>query len=287
MTSRALVIGANGGMGMAVVRALLDYSWQVAATVSRCEAVTLLRDEFPLCDPVVPLDLADSDVVKEYISAIVEDFEVLDAVVVCAAVAPFGPAETTSLEGFRRTMEINCLSNLAVYQACMPALRRSRGRVVLTGSYSGRVATPAMASYVSSKFALEGLSDVLRQEAGAWGVDVVLIQPGALDTQMMRRSQTSLAATIAALPESEAELYGTLYRQMKYRADEGIANSNFTHPNVLATTVLEALTVLRPEPRYPVGEDAKQMIELARTRSDREIDELVLEIYRSAPVEGN
>lgn len=284
MAGRALVIGANGGMGMAVVRVLLKSSWHVSATVSRSAAVDLLRDEFPQCDAVVALDLSDANAVKEEVSGIVATIGELHAVVVCAAVAPFGPAETTKFEIFRRTMEINCLSNLAIYQACLPALRRTRGRLVLTGSYSGKVATPVMASYVSSKFALEGLADVLRQEAGAWGVDVILLQPGALDTQMMRRSQASLAATIADLAEDEAALYGTLYRQMKYRADEGIASGLFTHPDVLAATVIEALTATGPEARYPVGDDALQMVEMARTKTDREIDQVVLDIYRSAPL---
>lgn len=281
----ALVVGANGGMGAAVTRALLQQGYDVAATVSRPGTLDAFLGAFPTCSHAAPLDLADAGAVKAQLTALVENLPRLDAVVVCAAVAPFAPAETTDFDIFRQTVEINCLSNLAVYQSCLPALRRTRGRLLLTGSWSGKVATPMMASYVASKFALEGLADVLRQEATAWGVHVVLIQPGALDTQMMRRSQTSLAATIASLSESEAALYGKLYRQMKYRADEGIANANFTTPETVAATVREALEAEHPATRYPVGADATFMCDMAATRSDREIDDFILDMYRSAPLD--
>jgi NAD(P)-dependent dehydrogenase (short-subunit alcohol dehydrogenase family) len=282
----AVVVGANGGMGAAVTRALLQQGYHVAATVSRPDTLDAFLAAFPACSHAVPLDLSDAGAVKAQLTGLVENLPRLDAVVVCAAVAPFAPAETTDFDVFRQTVEINCLSNLAVYQSCLPALRRSAGRLLLTGSWSGKVATPMMASYVASKFALEGLVDVLRQEASAWGVQVVLIQPGALDTQMMRRSQASLAATIASLPESETALYGKLYRQMKYRADEGIANANFTAPEAVAATVCQALEATHPATRYPVGADAIYMCDMAATRSDREIDDFILDMYRSAPLDG-
>jgi len=280
----ALVVGANGGMGMAVTRQFLASGLSVSALVSRPEAVEAFVDAFPACAQVVPLDLAEADTVKARLASLAAELPRLDVVVVCAAVAPFAPAETTDFAVFRRTMEINCLSNLAIYQACLPALRLTRGRIILTSSWSGKVATPVMASYVASKFALEGLADVLRQEAQAWGVDVVLIQPGALDTQMMRRSQAILAETIASLSTEEATHYGLLYRQMKYRADEGIANANYSSPDRVAQAVLEALEADRPAPRYPVGDDTEFMFDLARNHSDREVDDFILSLYRSAPV---
>lgn len=282
----ALVVGANGGMGLSVTRALVNASYRVGATVSRPEAIPAFCEDCPGCAIVEVADLADADLLKAQVERLVDFMGSLDAVVICAAVAPFAPAETTSFDVFRRTMEINCLSNLAVYQACLPALRKTHGRIILTGSWSGVVATPVMASYVASKFALEGLADVLRQEAGAWNVDVVLIQPGSLDTQMMRCSQASLAQVISELPDEEAALYGNLYRQMKYRADEGLTNANYTSPETVAEIVVEALRAEKPETRYQVGTDAEYMCQLARTKSDREIDSLILDLYRTAPLES-
>lgn len=273
-------------MGVAVARALNAAGYDVSATVSKPDAIASLTEGCPGVRIVEPLDLGSAESVKERLVALVGRMPRLDAAIMCAAVAPFAPAETTSFPNFRRTMEINCLSNLAVYQACLPALRQTGGRLVLTSSWSGKVATPMMASYVASKFALEGLCDVLRQEAQAWGVEVVLIEPGALDTQMMRRSQATLAQVIAALEPDEAAHYGTLYRQMKYRADEGIENSNYTAPEIVAAAVLEALRAAPPATRYLVGSDAEFMAELARSKSDREVDAFILEMYRSAPLDS-
>lgn len=283
-TRTALLVGANGGMGIAVAHALQDAQYALAATVSRDAAVAPLVATFPQCGIVEPLDLSNAVEVRDRVDAIAARLERLDAVVVCSAVAPCAPAETVAIGEFRRTMEINCTAALAIYQATLPYLRKSRGRLVLTGSYSGKIATPVMAAYVASKFALEGLTDVLRQEALEWGVDVVLIQPGALDTQMMRRTQRNLEHIIANLPPDVEQRYGRLYRQMKYRADEALAKGTYSSPQDAAAAVLRALNDVRPGTRYPVGDDAMFMLEMAATRSDREIDAFILDMYRSAPV---
>ena len=149
----ALVIGANGGMGSAVVQSLQSAGWGVWATVSRRDGIDGFSTLFPNCIGVEALDLADADAVLAGTEELMVRMAQVDAVVVCAAVAPFAPAETTPLRDFRQTMEINCVSNLAVYRASLPWLRKTKGRLILTGSYSGRIATPVMASYVASKFA--------------------------------------------------------------------------------------------------------------------------------------
>lgn len=110
------------------------------------------------------------------------------------------------------------------------------------------------------------------------------MQPGALDTQMMRRSQAALAEVIASLDAHEASLYGRLYRQMKYRADEGLANASYSSPEIVAEAVLEALRAVRPSSRYPVGRDTELMFELAKAGDDRAVDAFILDMYRSAPL---
>ena len=279
-----LLIGANGGMGNAVAKALRAADYTVAATVSRPSAVAPFAEEYPDCPFVEALDLADADQVKAKLLELTASLKQINAVVVCSAIAPCAPAETVSIADFRRTIEINCTAALAIYQACLPRLCETKGRLILTGSYSGKVATPVMASYVASKFALEGLVDVMRLEAQEWEVDVVLVQPGALDTPMMRNTQQTLERIIATLPADVEKRYGRLYRQMKYRADEGLANSNYTSPETAAQTVIEALAASRPETRYPIGDDAHFMLDMEKSCSDREIDAFILDMYRSAPV---
>jgi NAD(P)-dependent dehydrogenase (short-subunit alcohol dehydrogenase family) len=280
----ALLVGANGGMGRAVAQALLDADYALAATVSRQAAIDPFLADYPSCKAVEAVDLSDAVAVRKRIAGLSDQLERIDAVVVCSAIAPCAPAEMVAIEEFRRTIEINCTSALAIYQATIPHLRKTGGRFVLTGSYSGKVATPVMASYVASKFALEGLTDVLRQEAKGWDVEIVLIQPGALDTQMMHRTQEDLGHTIANLSPEQEDRYGDLYRQMKYRADEALANGTYSSPQAAAAGVLQALQDNPPSTRYAIGDDARSMLNLAKTCSDREIDTIILDIYRSPPV---
>jgi NAD(P)-dependent dehydrogenase (short-subunit alcohol dehydrogenase family) len=166
----------------------------------------------------------------------------------------------------------------------MPDLRATRGRMVLVSSFSGKVAMPLQAPYIASKFALEGLADVLRQEAREWGVEIILLQPGGIDTAMARLSASSAREQIDALRDPELSLYGRLYQQFEYRVLEALAAKSLTPPRVVAQAVLHALETETPQPRYPVGADATQFLAAARQMTDRELDALVLGIYRSAPV---
>jgi NAD(P)-dependent dehydrogenase (short-subunit alcohol dehydrogenase family) len=280
-----LVIGAGGGVGAATVALLLAQGYSVHASVSAEGKIPALRDQLPGLAGVIALDLARGDEVlarlQDYRAA--QD-QKLSAVVVCAAVAPQSAAEFTSLDVLRRTVEINCVSALAVYRAMMPDLRATRGRMVLVSSFSGKVAMPLQAPYIASKFALEGLADVLRQEAREWGVEIILLQPGGIDTAMARLSASSAREQIDALRDPELSLYGRLYQQFEYRVLEALAANSLTPPRVVAQAVLHALETETPQPRYPVGADATQLLAAARQMTDRELDALVLGIYRSAPV---
>jgi NAD(P)-dependent dehydrogenase (short-subunit alcohol dehydrogenase family) len=283
MARDILLIGANGGMGRAVARKLIDRGDSVTALVSGQATLGQFEREVPGSRRVLALDLADSESVRNGIAALIPEVTPLHAVVFCAAFSPFAPAETMSLSEFRRTLEINCVSHLAVYQAVMPALRRDKGRFIVTSSLSGRVATPMMGAYVASKFALEGLADAMRQEASEWGVPVIVLQPGTIETPALTRSRDALKAKLAGLSGDESRLYGQLHRQMLYRVEEALASGTLMQPATVADAVVAAIDSPDPLPRYRVGADAELLIEASRTKSDREIDEIILGIYRSAP----
>ncbi len=283
MARNVLLIGANSGLGRAVARRLIGRGDSLTALVSQQATLEQFERDIPGSRRVLVLDLSDAEAVREFTSRLIQTIAPLDAVVLCPALSPFGPAEMSPLEEFRRTIEINCISHLAVYQAVMPALRRDQGRFVITSSLSGRVATPMMGAYVASKFALEGLADVMRQEASDWGVAVIVLQPGTMDTPALVRSRDAIAAKLAALSDAERGLYGRLYRQMMYRVEEALAGG-LMQPEVVAAAVIEAIDSPDPLPRYRIGADAEFLIEASRTKSDREIDAIILDLYRSAPI---
>src|SRR5262245_8359221 len=125
MARNVIVVGAGGGLGRAVAQSLLERGHSVIATVSDEQKVERFRRELPRCADVIAVDLADAERCEEALRGGIARMDRLDAIIVCAAISPMFPAETTTIDTFRRTLEINCVSHLAIYRAAMPALRKS------------------------------------------------------------------------------------------------------------------------------------------------------------------
>ncbi|RAR57870.1 short-subunit dehydrogenase [Paraburkholderia unamae] len=270
MSRTALVVGAAGGMGTEVVKQLVQQGYAVTATVLNDNEAAHLRASAPGVSRTLKLDLADADRVLDDLKALA--LPSLDAVAVCAAVGPTGPLEIASLAGLRRTLEINTVAAAAIFQACMPALRAAKGRLVLISSFAGKVGLPFLGHYVASKHALEGMADVMRREAKADGVEVVLIEPGGVKTPMVTGQLESVARDRAALSPEHAARFGAFYDGFL-----AVANKSWDtmlDPSVIADTVLAALQADSPQIRYPVGNDSRFLCEVAR-KTDPEIEAIV------------
>jgi NAD(P)-dependent dehydrogenase (short-subunit alcohol dehydrogenase family) len=270
MSRTALVVGAAGGMGAEIAKALERSGYRVVATVLNDQEAAHLKAEAPKIKEVHRLDLSNADSVLASLEAL--DLPSLDAVVVAAAIGPTGPLEHVPLSTLRKTLEINTISAAAIYQACMPALSAARGRLILISSFSGKVGLPFLGHYTTSKFALEGLGDVMRREAKPQGVDVILIEPGGVKTGMVAGQLEDIARVRAALSASDAKRFGPMYDTflgLMKRSLDGML-----HPSAVADVVLGALQAPAPQARYQVGEDAKFMCDTAR-KSDVEVDAIV------------
>jgi NAD(P)-dependent dehydrogenase (short-subunit alcohol dehydrogenase family) len=278
MRKTVLVIGAGGGVGTEVAR-LLSGRYQVIATAQNLAKAAAVREANPAVSCVAALDLSAHASLSADLDALLQDVDSLAAVIVCAAVCPNGPLETASADVLRDTLEVNCISHLTIFQRCMPALRRSRGRLIFISSYSGQVGLPFTGLYVASKFALEGLADVMRREVQKWGVEVVLVEPGGIKTAMVTRQMAQLKTATEILPDSERALYGDRYRQFARLMDFGYPQS--TPPAEVADVVVRALRSRKPKTRYAVGADAKQFLRMNATHSDRFMDKVLLDIFDS------
>jgi NAD(P)-dependent dehydrogenase (short-subunit alcohol dehydrogenase family) len=224
------------------------------------------------------VDLSDAEAALIEIKEIVSSMGYLNAVAVCAAIAPCGPLELTTLSTFLKTYEINCVSGVAIYQATIPALRQTGGRIVLLGSMAGRVAFTFMSAYIATKFALEGLCDVMRREAAPQGVKVSLVQPGGIRTNMVHQQLVDVRRDVAALDEKNRGLYGYLYEGFLRVAGRGLGEGASTADRV-AEVVLEALEAEEPQSRYVAGEDAKQLLGSIGAMSDADIDRMFNEMF--------
>jgi NAD(P)-dependent dehydrogenase (short-subunit alcohol dehydrogenase family) len=162
----------------------------------------------------------------------------------------------------------------------MPALRKARGRLILVSSHGGRAGFPFIGQYSGSKFALEGLGDVMRREAARFNVPVILIQPGSLKTQMTTGQLEKIDKDIAKLGAQEHALYGDLYTGFRAIIQGAIAGG--TDPALVAEGIVGALEAAKPKTRYQIGEDAAALVAMSRTATDEEIDSAFAQMFAQA-----
>lgn len=255
-----VVTGASTGLGRATARELARCGFHVLAGVRReTDAVAA-----PGIEPVL-LDITRPEQV-EALAARIGNRSV-HALVNNAGIQVNAPVETLPLDQWRHVFEVNLFGHIAVTQALLPVLRN--GRVVNISSVGGKVAMPTYGAYAGAKFALEAVSDALRRE----GVQVVVIEPGGVRTEMARRG-IATANTLAAdmTPEQNAR-YGRLIRTINELMASG-TEAGVT-AEAAAQVVAKAVTTRRPRTRYTIGRDAALITRLSRVLPDRALDRVI------------
>jgi len=188
-----------------------------------------------------------------------------------AGISGGGPLEFTSLEEIRAMFEVNVFGLIATTQAFMPLVRVGHGRVICTGSISGRTAVPFVAPYSMTKAAVQSLCHALRVELRPWDIPVVCIEPGSIATPIWQKGLDEIDARLNAMPALARQYYGELIpklRQVTARsASMGIP------PEKVGRVALRALTAKRPRTRYLVGMDSRAQSLLGRM-PDRVRDEV-------------
>jgi NAD(P)-dependent dehydrogenase (short-subunit alcohol dehydrogenase family) len=274
----ALITGASTGIGRATALRLDAAGWLVFAGVRKEKDAASLRAGSSQHLTPLMLDVTDAGQISAAAEVVGEKVgsKGLDALVNNAGVAVPGPLETMSIDDFRRQMEINLTGQIAVTQALLPPVRTARGRVVFTSSIGGRMAFPMFGAYHASKFALEAVGDVFRQELRPWGIKVIVIEPGSIATQIWDRGDAEVDAVGERAGEGHAHLYGETidaYRRLARKTGaRGIA------PGKVAARIERALTIRRPRTRYLIGADAKGQALLASLLPDRARDWVVARV---------
>jgi NAD(P)-dependent dehydrogenase (short-subunit alcohol dehydrogenase family) len=255
-----LVTGSSSGIGRATVQRLDAAGWKVFAGVRKEEDAAKLREEFSSRLEPLLLDVTDADAIAAAAERVGAEPDGLDGLVDNAGNAVAGPLEALPIEDFRRQVELNLIAQVAVTQAMLPAIRTARGRVVMVSSMGGRVALPLTGAYHAAKFGLEAVGDTLRQELAPWGIKVVLIEPGSIDTPIWKSGQEDAERILSKTSPRMHELYGATverYRKVvRDTAERGIPAEK------VAARVQHALEASRPKSRYLIGIDAQVMARL-------------------------
>lgn len=250
-----LVTGANSGIGLATTLRLAGRGWTTWGTVrSRAKAATLRRAARAagVAEQVHPLVLDVSD--HDAVVARWPSLPPFHAVINNAGYSEPGAVEEVSAADAKRQLDVNLVAPAVVAACALPAMRkRGDGRIVMVSSIAGRAAIlPLNAWYHASKFGLEALSDVLRMEVAAFGVKVIVVEPGFFKTNIEPRA-VELAAERAAEAAPDSP-YRSAYGRMQAvgRAIAAVAPP----PDLVARTIVSALEAKRPLKRYLVGADA-------------------------------
>lgn len=271
-----VITGASSGIGAATAREMARRGFHVLAGVRREEDAAALRDQN--IEPLI-LDITNKDHVQALTDRVQNDpaGRVLRALVNNAAIGANAPVEVFPLEAWRQLFEVNYFGHIAVTQKLLPALIRSKGRIVNISSVGGTIAMATYGPYGGAKFALEALSDSLRREMLPLGVDVIVIEPGAIKTKISSRAIATANKVAATMTLEQRERYGDLIHAVTAQAAE--ANENGLTADAAAHVIASAITVRKPRTRYGIGREAS-MIGIVRMLPDRVVDRILAFVLR-------
>ncbi|MFB6577329.1 SDR family oxidoreductase [Streptomyces sp. NPDC056402] len=249
-----LITGTSSGIGLAAAIAAARAGWRTIATLrdtGRADALRKAAVEAGVELDVRQLDVVDEASVAAAVEGVIADYGRLDAVVNNAGAGHVGTLELESVADVREVMEVNFFGVLNVSKAALPHLRATGGRLITVTSVGGVIGQPFNEAYCAAKFAVEGYMESLAPVAGAVGVSVSVIEPGAVATEFVNNIGLDLEARIAA-----AGPYSDALRRYVERTVGQFLNGAQT-PAGAAESVMEALTADRPAFRIQTSQWAR------------------------------
>ena len=263
----ALITGASSGIGEATAQRLLADGYVVYAAARRLERMQALG---AMGARLLPLDLTDDASIVAAVDAIQRSQGRLDVLVNNAGYGSYGALEDVPLNEGRRQFEVNVFGLARLIQLSTPMMRaQGSGCIVNITSIGGKMHEPMGTWYHATKFAVEGLSDCLRMELAPFGINVVIVEPGAIRTEWTGIAKESLLRQSGHTAYAEqAVAHARLF-------ESGETSKMVSEPDVVAKTISRALRARRPRTRYATGGGAHVILFLRRILSDRAFDGLM------------
>jgi NAD(P)-dependent dehydrogenase (short-subunit alcohol dehydrogenase family) len=222
-TPVVIVTGSSSGIGRAVCHAFYDRGYRVVATARRSEKVADLQSQGML---TLPLDVTDTNAIRTTVATVINQLGRIDILVNNAGFGQFGPLMDLTPALVRQQFATNAFAPLVLIQQVAPIMKQQgQGLIVNIGSVSGVVTTPFAGAYCASKAALHAISDALRMELKPFGIHVVTVQPGAIQSHFGEAARESLNFRTAAESwyapwQSDIQNRATLSQQRATTAEE-------------------------------------------------------------------
>lgn len=263
----ALVTGSSSGIGYETALLLARNGFDTYATMrnlNKSKEITEIAKKEDLPLRVLKLDVTDDKSVDDAINDILNEKKSIDVVVNNAGYGLMGSVEESSLDEIKAQFETNFFGSIRVMQKILPIMRKQmNGTIVNISSVAGRIGFPLSSSYVSSKFALEGLSESMAYELKQFGIKIILIEPGVIDTNFA-----------FVTPKNALGTYSNLMNKIQTNLFSTLANG--TSPKVVANAILNAVTEENPERRYLVGNDAIELISARKNSTDKDFEKIIV-----------
>jgi NAD(P)-dependent dehydrogenase (short-subunit alcohol dehydrogenase family) len=266
MAKTVLVTGASSGIGKATAIYLAKSGYKVYGAARRTDKLQELK-EYGI-EPV-PLDVSSETSIVACIKKILDETGGLDVLINSAGLGSYGALEDVPLAEAKNQLEINLFGAARLIQLVLPEMRKRKyGKIVNISSVGGKVGLPMGSWYHASKFALEGLSDSLRNEVRQFGIDVIVIEPGGTRSEMTAIGAADLMrvsgnTVYEKLAKSMAKMYSDL-------------QNDAANPLVIAKLIRKSIEAKRPGTRYVGGAMAKPMLFLRKILSDNVFDKMLM-----------
>ena len=276
----AVVTGSSSGIGLATSLALARNGYLTYATMrnlAKRDSVQSTAEKQHLSIRTVQLDVTDENSVKNAIQSILSESGRIDLLVNNAGYGLTGALEDIRIDEIRALYETNLFGVIRVTQAVLPTMRKQgSGRIINISSGAGRIGYPGGSAYVSSKFALEGLSESMAYEIEQFGIRTVLVEPGFVRTNF---GENIVITKKAQDPNSP---YSQMMMQMKSSSYRRRMIENASDADLVASVVVEAATAKEPNLRYLAGKDVQQMVAAKKNMSDEEFQKMIRQGVRDA-----
>lgn len=267
-----IVTGASSGIGKATAMQLIKEGHTVYGAARRVEQ---MNEIVSAGGKAIKLDITNHELVHAEIQKIIETEGRIDVLVNNAGYAVYGAVEEVSYEKAREQFEVNLFGLAEATKAVLPAMRRQKsGTIVNVSSIGGRVYGPLAAWYHATKFGLEGWSHALRLEVNQFGIDVVIIEPGVINTEFTEVMDHKLGKNTKS-PYKELE--DIVIKMVKNTSKPG----QYSEPTVIANTISKAIKSKTPKTIYTAGKMAKQTLIGRKLLSDRGFDKLFLRMLKN------
>lgn len=264
-----LITGASAGMGKATAELLLEKGYIVYGAARR---VDKMKDLEVKGGKILAMDVTDEQSMIDGVNRIIQEQGRIDVLFNNAGYGSYGAVEDVPLDEAKRQFEVNLFGLSRLTQLVLPHMRKQKsGKIINNSSMGGKVYTPLGAWYHATKHALEGYSDCLRFEVAQFGIDVVIIEPGSIESEwnditLENVQKTSGHTAYAKLTKA--------FVDMSKRAPKS------TSPTVIAEIVLRAIESKKPKTRYVAGQFAKPLIALRKLVSDRMYDGILYRMFK-------